>query len=62
LLPDLLLRRDVCVERDVPLAEPEMLERLSRRSGAIFKPLGSYAGRSKDEDPLDRWASENPLL
>jgi hypothetical protein len=39
-----------------------MLERLSRRSGAIFKPLGSYAGRSKDEDPLDRWASENPLL
>ncbi len=49
------------MKREVPLAEPEVLEHLSRRSGVIFEPLGNHVGRSKDDDPLGRWEFENPL-
>lgn len=42
-----------------------MLERLvehfSSHSGVVFESLGDYVERWKDENSLDRWASENPL-
>ena len=42
-----------------------MLERLvehfSSYSGVVFEPLGDYVGRWKDENPIDRWTTENPL-
>ena len=45
------------MKREVPLAEPEVLEHLSRRSGVIFEPFGNHVGRWK---PLARWEFENP--
>ncbi len=42
-----------------------MLERLvehfSSYSDVVFESLGNYVGRWKNENPLDRWAIENPL-